>query len=101
MLAMFAAALVLCLFAGLGVAADEKGTTHEGLIVSALDGKLTMTDKDGKNEHIHNVAADAKITCDGKDCKLTELKKGETVKVTTEKKGDKTMAVKIEAKKAP
>jgi len=78
----------------------DNATTHEGLVVKAGDGKLTMTDKDGKNQHTHDVAADAKITCDGKECALDKLEKGCTVKVTVEKKGDKEQATRIEAKKS-
>lgn len=75
---------------------DVAGDTHSGLVVSASAGKLTMSDKDGKNEHSHDVAANAKISCDGKECKLEDLKKGASVKVTTKDK----KAVKIEAKTA-
>ena len=74
------------------VAADD---SHEGIVVKAGDGKLTMTDKDGKNEHMHKVAAETKITCDGKPCKLEDLKEGFQVKVTL--KPDKTVGT-IEAK---
>jgi len=104
MLPLFVAALALLLFLG-GAAladdkkADDKDNTHTGVVVKAGDNKLTMTDKDGKNEHTHDVDKDAKITCDGKECKLDDLKKGFTVTVTTEKKADKTVATKIEAKK--
>jgi hypothetical protein len=75
------------------LAADDD--THTGKVVSAGNNKLTMTDKDGKKEMTHSVAADAVITCDGKACKLEDLKKGITVKVTT-KKDDKTVAIAIE-----
>jgi hypothetical protein len=61
-------------------------------------GVLVMTLKDGTKEHSHEVAKDAKITCDGKDCKLEDLKKGFMVKVTTDKKDGKELAVRIEAK---
>ena len=88
------AVLALAFFVASPVFAED---SHEGMVVKAGDGKLTMTDKDGKNEHTHDVAADAKISCDGKDCKLEDLKKGTKVKVTTAKKGDKTAATKIEA----
>jgi hypothetical protein len=95
------AAVALLLFVGLAVAADKSDkpddNTHSGLVASVADGKLTMTDKDGKNEHTHTVAKDAKITCNGKECKLDELKKGSIVVVTTGKEGDSTVAVKIEA----
>lgn len=60
--------------------------------VKVAGGKLTIEDKD-KKEHSCEVAKDAKITCDGKECKLADLKKGVKVKVTVVKK----MATKIEA----
>jgi flagellar hook assembly protein FlgD len=94
------AALAVFVVAAAAVAADKvdkpADNTHSGVVVSVSDGKLTMADKDGKNEHAHSVAKDAKITCDGKECKLDDLKKGETVTVTT-KDGDPTVAVKIDA----
>ena len=81
------------------VAEEEKAGTHEGKVVKAGDGKLTMTGKDGKNEHTHAIGADAKITLDGKDAKLDDLKAGMAVKVTAEKKGDKVVVTKVEGKK--
>ena len=36
---------------------DAAGDTHSGLVVSAGEGKLTMTDKDGKNEHTEGEAS--------------------------------------------
>ena len=91
-------ALAVAFLTGGAVLADE-AKTHEGMIVAAGDGKLTMTDKDGKNEHTHAVPADTRITCDGKECKLDELKKGFAVKVTMEKKADKEVVTRIEARK--
>jgi len=89
------AAMVLAFFVQTAFA-EEK--VHEGKIVKAGGGKLTMTDKDGKNEHTHDVAKDAKITCDGKECKLEDLKVGSNVKVTTKPDDkDKLWAIKIEA----
>jgi hypothetical protein len=91
-LALVAFAAV-CLFVTSPVGgADEKEKVAEGIFVKAEDGKLTITDKD-KKEHSCEVAKDAKITCNGKECKLEDLKKGVKIKVTLEKK----MAVKIEA----
>jgi hypothetical protein len=95
------AALAVALFVGAAAANDKPAdNTHTGLFVSVADGKLTMTDKDGKNQHSHTVAPDAKITCDGKDCKLEDLKKGFAITVTT-KEGDATVAVRIDATSAP
>jgi Cu/Ag efflux protein CusF len=93
------AAAAFVVFAAPAFADDVKPGTHEGKVVKAEPGKLTMTDKDGKAQHTHTVPADAKVTCDGKECKVEELKAGSEVKVTTEQKGDKVVVTKIEAKK--
>ena len=74
--------------------------THQGKVVEVNPGKLTMTDMAGKNQHTHEVASDAIITCEGKTCGLTDVKPGDMVTVTIDTKGDKTVATKIEAKKA-
>jgi hypothetical protein len=74
--------------------------THQGKVVEAGAGKLTMTDTAGKNQHSHEVDADAAITCEGKTCGLADVKAGDMVTVTTEQKGGKTVATKVEAKKA-
>lgn len=62
--------------------------SHEGKVVSVAegkdkaDGKLVMTDNEGKNEHSHMISASVKITLDGKAAKLMDLKKGDHIKVT-------------------
>lgn len=61
-------------------AADDK--THEGTVVKAGEGKLTMTMKGDTKEHTHAVAKDAKITIDGKPAHLADLKAGYHVIVT-------------------
>ena len=73
---------------------------HEGKVVEVGVGKLTMTDMADKNQHTHEVATDAAITCEGKACGLTDVKVGDMVTVTTDTKDGKTVANKIEAKKA-
>ena len=95
------ACLAVAAFVGTAVADDKPAdnNTHTGTVVSAADGKLTMAGKDGK-EHTHAVAKDAKISCDGKDCTLADLKKGQTATITLEKQGDDTVVIKIEAKAA-
>jgi hypothetical protein len=92
-LPLLVAALVLTLLVSSPALAADK--THEGIVVKAGAAKLTMTDKDGGNKQTHNVASDAKITCDGKECKLEDLKEGCSVKVTTD--DAKKVATKIEA----
>jgi hypothetical protein len=97
-------ALALALFASTPVRADkgDKGDTKadanqmEGKFVEAeVTNKLVMTDKEGKNEHTHTLAADAKISCDGKECKLSDLKKNVLIRVTLDP--DKKVATRIEA----
>ncbi len=73
-----------------GTHAETQTKTHEGRVVSTADGKLVMTDKDGQNQHSHMIPASAIITLDGKSAKLNELKKGDSVKVTTGAEGNVT-----------
>lgn len=101
MLTPFVVLAALVLVAVPFASADDpkKEGTHQGLVVKAGNNQLTMTDMAGKNEHTHPVADTATIMCDGKVCKLEELEKGVTVKVTLERKEDKMVATKIEATK--
>jgi hypothetical protein len=94
------AAFALAAWAAGPVNAEDKAGTHEGMVVKAGDGKLTTTNKDGKDEQTRAVSTDARISVDGKDCKLEELKKGSLVTVRTEKKGDDTVVTSIEGRKA-
>jgi hypothetical protein len=91
-LALVVAVVALVCFVAAPAQAEKKADTVEGTFVK-VDGKtLTVKDKDAK-EHSCEVAADAKVTCDGKECKVDDLKAGVKVKVTlTDKK-----ATKIEA----
>ena len=43
------ATVAVAVFAQTTWAAEDK--THDGFVVSVAEGKLTMADKDGKNEH--------------------------------------------------
>ena len=92
--AVSAFALVLC-FGNSSFAKDD--AAHEGMVVSVAENKLTMAGKDGKDEHTHEIGADAKITLNGKEAKLADLKKGDKVKVTM---GDDKKVTKIEAKRS-
>jgi hypothetical protein len=92
--AVLAFAMFLCVSQSF---AQDK--THEGKIVKAADGKLTMTDMDGTNKHTHSVMDDATITFEGKDVKLAELKEGYLIKVTTKiDENNKSWVTKIEAR---
>jgi hypothetical protein len=94
---VFAVAVVVlaavCLAMPFAYAQDK---SHEGFIVKAADNKVTMTDKDKKNQHTHDVAPDAKITCDGKACLLKDLREGYRVTVTL--RNNSNVAIRIEAK---
>jgi ribosomal protein L14 len=96
MVAVCLTALALILCVGVRALADDKKNQMEGKIVRIEGNKIVMTDKDGKNEHSHTLAPDARVMLDGKEVKLTDLKKDQTVRVTT-KEGDPTQAVRIEA----
>src|SRR5262245_36638529 len=63
-LALSFAALALVLFLGQSSLAAEK--THEGTVVKAGNGSLTMKDSQGK-QHSHTIPATAAITLDGKE----------------------------------
>ena len=87
---------MLALVAGYSRAADK---IHDGTVVSVAEGKLVMADKDGKNEHTHSIGPTAKITLDGKEAKLADLKKGDTVKVTAGDDGKVTAVAASRARK--
>jgi hypothetical protein len=65
-------------------AADPQA--HEGTVVTAGSGKLTMTDASGK-QHMHQITDTVRITVHGKPGKLEDLKAGMRIRVTTEKDG--------------
>jgi hypothetical protein len=91
-------AVALAMFIGVPALAQQKDKdteTHEGKVVSASGNKLVMTDKADK-QHTHTLAPTAQITCDGKQCKLEDLKPGMRIRVTTAK-GDIKTATKVEA----
>jgi hypothetical protein len=97
-------ALALVVFVGAPLLADNPQAPpnaapdpHDGKFVNFDGNKFTMMDKDGKTKHTHTLARDAKIICDGKECKLADLKEGLAIRVWTEK-DNKDVALKVEAK---
>ena len=78
---------VFAIFAQPSVSVDKKTKTHDGVVLSATAGKLTMTDKEGKNEHTHEVTLVAKITLNGQPAQLAQLMKGDMVSVTQDPEG--------------
>ena len=94
MIAPLLAGVALVVFAGQpSSAAEDKA--HEGKVVKAGDGKLTMSEKaDPTKKHTHDVGKDVKITLDDKPAKLTDLKEGNRVKVWM---NEKDAVTKVEA----
>jgi len=98
------AALAFALLTGAATAAADKADKAAddavtGTVASVGDLKITVTGKDGKDQVVA-VAKDADVSCDGKPCKLEDVKKGASVVVTVKKSGDSTVATKIDAKSA-
>ena len=73
------------------VQAAQAAMAHEGKIVSVAEGKLVMSDNDGKNEHTHAITPTARVSLGGMSVKLTELRKGDSVTVTVSAEGVVTM----------
>lgn len=64
--------------------ADTDGMRHDGIVVNTKDNRLTMSDKDGENQHSHDIDGKAKIMLDGKPAQLKDLKSGYALTVTTD-----------------
>ncbi|MFO0968725.1 MAG: hypothetical protein U0793_24475 [Gemmataceae bacterium] len=96
-LALSGLALVV-LSAGQLPAGDKSDKNiHTGTLVSVKGNTFVMESK-GK-EHSHTLATTAVVhDADGKDCKLADLIKGTTIRVTT-KEGDPSVAMRVEATK--
>ena len=73
--------------------------SHQGKVVQAGSGKLTMTSMTGDNQHTHDVAADAKITCEGEPCNLESLGAGDVISVTVDQKDGKSVVTEIQKTK--
>lgn len=78
--------------------AEKESKAHEGKFVSTGQGKLVITGRNGGNEQTFMVPASAIITLDGKSAKLTELMKGDSVKVTTGVEDNVTAVAETRAK---
>src|SRR5579872_5292192 len=82
----------------------QADSTHSGKVVSVTegkagsDGKLVMSDKDGKNEHNHAITSSTKIKRNSKTVKLSDLKKGDMIEVTTSDDGKVKEVAASEAK---
>lgn len=65
-------------------------TVHEGVVVSAGAGQLTMKDKSGK-EHSHQIGREVKITVHGKPGMLEDLQLGMPIRITVD--GSKVLGI--------
>jgi ribosomal 50S subunit-recycling heat shock protein len=54
-----------------------------------------MTSMTGDNQHTHDVAADAKVTCEGQPCQLDSLQAGDVITVTLDQKDGKSVVTEI------
>jgi hypothetical protein len=80
-------------------AADEPNVM-KGTVQSVKGNNLVVINKDGdKKPHTFAVPQTAKVTVDGKNAKLADLKAGQSVKVTTQKKDKGFVVVSVEADK--
>jgi hypothetical protein len=94
-----ALALALLVAASASARPDKEGTTHSGkFVVAKGETQFTMTDQEGKAEHTHTLARSATITCDGKACKLSDLKAGTMIRVTVEERDGKKVVTKVEGR---
>jgi hypothetical protein len=84
-------ALAMLLGSSIALADDKNDNKmQEGAVVSAGSGKLTIKDTNN-TEHSYSVDNSVKVTVDGKNAKLEDLKKG--MKVTVGLDGDKVLSI--------
>ena len=63
-----------------------KSRVYEFTVVTAGMGKMTLSLKRNDHKHTFDIPKDSKITLDGKEVKLEELKESFTAKVTLDDK---------------
>ena len=89
-------ALFIAAAAQVTLAADV--SMQEGVVVSATNNSLTITDKQNK-QHSYQVGEMVPVRINGKNGKLEDLKKTTPVTVTTDKKGVVTQVATIDLMK--
>jgi len=76
---------------------------HDGKVVSVTaasnggDAKLVIVNHDGKNQSTFSVPSSVKVMLDNKEAKLSDLKAGDAVQITTDSEGQVTA---VEASRA-
>jgi hypothetical protein len=87
-------AAVLALFAGRAMAAEE----HAGKVHSVSEGQIVLMI--GTEQLMFNVDHKTTIALDGKPVKLTDLKPGDSARLTSElAEGAERLAIKIDARR--
>lgn len=90
--------IAMSLTSGLVDLAYDLVKVDKGKVSVVSVGKLTMTDSEGKNEHSYVVPAESKVTLNDKEAKLTDLKAGDAVSVTTGMEGEVTLVAAVRTK---
>lgn len=89
--------LLVVLALGFGVSfATAEEAVFDNCKVVKVEGDRLFVSKDGGSEHSAPVASDVKITVDGKNTKLADLKSGTKIKLTVQKGDGKITIMKIE-----
>jgi hypothetical protein len=73
------------------------GGSHDEKFVKFSADKLTSLNAKGE-EHTYTVSKEVKLTRDGKEAKLTDLKSGDTIRITASK-DDKTKLLAVDCGK--
>jgi hypothetical protein len=94
---MMARLIVTALFLACVLTSTTFAASIKGTVEATGSGSITVKDDSESSQKIA-VDSGAKITLDGKKCKLDDLQAGTSVEVETEIKGDKTVAVTITAR---
>ncbi len=82
------------------VSEADEADTHEGVVASAGNGKLSMMASDGK-QLSYDIGETVKITVDGRMGRLEDLKVGARIRVTTDKNGRAMDVATIDSHKGP
>jgi hypothetical protein len=65
--------------------------SFDGHFVSLSGGRLVRMDSSGQ-QHTHLLAADTRVTCDGRVCRPNELEAGQRIRITNDSRDPKIVA---------
>jgi len=80
-----------------GPASSSAKNCCDGKVVKITNDELTATSDKGDEQH-YTVDRDTKVTCDGKESRLSDLKKGATIRMTM-CKDDETKLIAVDCGK--